>query len=181
MKTTVLGLALVAGLAAGPAALAANAKVEAPIRQFIDSFNKGDAKTAAATHAAGASIIDEPPPHYWTGPGAFGAWAADLDKDAKAHGDTDGKVTLGATTFESVTGDHAYAVMNAVYGYTEKGVAMREHGHFTFALVGGHGGWKIAAWAWSGAKAVAAPAAKPAAAAKPASPAKPAAKPAPGT
>ncbi len=182
MKTTVLGLTVIAGLAAGPAALAANAKVEAPIRAFIDAFNKGDSKAAAANNAAGLSIIDEPPPHYWTGPGAFAGWAADLEKDAKAHGDTDGKVILGATTFETVTGDHAYAVMNASYDYNEKGVAMREHGRFTFALVGGRGGWKIAAWAWSGAKPAPAPAAKPAAAApaKPAAPAKAAAVAKPG-
>jgi hypothetical protein len=177
MKTTHLGLALIAGLAGAPAAaLAANARVEAPIRAFIDAFNKGDMKTAAATHLASVSIIDEPPPHYWTGAGAFNGWAGDLAKDAKANGDTDGKVILGSTTDESVSGDHAYTVMNAIYAYTEKGVAMREHGRFTFALTGGRGGWKIAAWAWSGSKPMAAPAAaaKPASAAKSAAPAKPA-------
>ena len=84
--------------------------------------------------------------------------------DAKANGDTGGKVTLGSVTDEYVTGDHGYVVMNATYSYSEKGVAMREHGHFTFSLAGGKGGWKIAAWAWSGAKPMAAPAAKPAAA-----------------
>ncbi|HEY1449030.1 MAG TPA: nuclear transport factor 2 family protein [Caulobacteraceae bacterium] len=173
MHKSVLGLALAAGLAAGPV-LAANAKLEAPIHQFVDSFNKGDMKGATAANAAGGiSIIDEPPPYYWSGPGAFAGWAAAVDKDAKAHSDTDGKVTLGAASRADVTGDHAYVVMPATYSYNEKGVAMREPAHFVFALVREAGGWKIAAWTWAGGKPTPAPIpkvptlpAKPAAAAK---------------
>ena len=172
MNKSVLGLAVLAGLAAGPT-LAANAKLEAPIHQFVESFNKGDMKGAAAANVAGGiSIIDEPPPHYWTGAGAFAAWAAAVETDAKAHGDTDGKVTLGAATREDVNGDHAYVVMPATYSYTEKGVATREPAHFVFALAHGADGWKIAAWSWTGGKPAPAPAAKAAPAAKPAAPKK---------
>ena len=176
MKKTIIGLALVAGLAAGPV-LAANAKLEAPAHQFIDAFNKGDLKGAAAANAPGGiSIIDEVPPHYWTGAGAFSAWAADLATDAKAHGDTDGKVTLGAVQRSEMTGDHGYVVMAATYTYNEKGVAMREPARFVFAMVRGAGGWKIAAWTWAGGKPAPAPAAKAAPAVKPAPAAAPATK-----
>lgn len=175
MKTTVLGLALVAGLVGGHDAVAAIAKVEAPIHQFIDAFDKGDMKTAAATHMASATIIDEFPPHYWTGAGAFNNWATALMADAKANGDTGGKVTLGRVSLEHVEGDKAYVVTSATYSYVEKGAPMSEAGHFTFAMANGASGWKIAAWAWTGSKPMAA---KAAVAAKPATAAKPAAKPA---
>jgi len=45
----------------------------APIRTFMDAFNRGDAAAAAATHSATAdlTIIDEVSPHLWHGPQAF--------------------------------------------------------------------------------------------------------------
>src|SRR5512146_1542866 len=94
----IVTLAAGASLALGAAALAKPAPAAGlmtPIRQFIDSFNKGDIKTAEATHVAAPTIIDEVAPHHWQGQGAFQAWAGDLDKDAKAKGQTDEKVTLG--------------------------------------------------------------------------------------
>jgi hypothetical protein len=156
-------------------AAAASQGPTAPIRVFINDFNKGDNAGAKATHVASPSIIDEVAPHAWNGPGAFDAWAADLAKDATAHGDTGGKVTLGSTIKSQVDGDTAYVVIHATYAYNEKGQAMAEPASFTFALRHGAGGWKIASWAWNGttphavkAKATAAPAAaKPAAMAAP--------------
>jgi hypothetical protein len=57
MRYLTLGAVLclaVVGTAAGAAA--ADAQLAAPIQKFIDSFNKGDAAGAAATHAAGADL-----------------------------------------------------------------------------------------------------------------------------
>jgi hypothetical protein len=135
-----------------------------PIQTFIDSFNRGDAAAAAATHAAGAdlAIIDEFPPFLWQGPSAFQSWSADLDGDSKKRGITDQVVTISAPTREEESGDHAYVVVPAVYSYKERGVAMREAAQFVFALRKGADGWKIHGWAWTGPKpeaveAVAAP------------------------
>ncbi|MDQ3175311.1 MAG: hypothetical protein M3Q91_16640 [Acidobacteriota bacterium] len=53
----------VAGLAAGPtAAFDEKADVMVPVHQFVDGFNKGNTKTAAAASADQTSIIDEFPP-----------------------------------------------------------------------------------------------------------------------
>ncbi|HXU99016.1 MAG TPA: hypothetical protein VG166_00780, partial [Caulobacteraceae bacterium] len=84
------------------------------------------------------------------GPKGFESWAADLMKDAKAHGDTNAGVTLGNVARQEVTGSRAYVVFPAVYSFTEKGVALREAGHMTFVLARGKAGWKIAAWTWTG-------------------------------
>ena len=151
MKSTLLGLACLAAVSAASAAAAANAPLEAPIRQFIDAFNKGDVKAAGATHlASGVSIIDEVAPHNWQGPKAFETWAADLTKNDKAAGISDEKVTLGAVTREVVSGQTAYVVFAATYSFKQKGVAMHELAQMTFAMKKAGAGWKIAAWTWTG-------------------------------
>jgi hypothetical protein len=165
--TALSGTCLAAAASQGPMA---------PIRQFIDDFNKGDSAGAKAAHIASPSIIDEVAPHAWNGSGAFDSWSKDLGKDATAHGDTDGKVVLGSTIRSQTDGDTAYVVIHATYDYNEKGQAMAEPASFTFALHKEVAGWKIASWAWNGTTPHAVAAAKPKAAAPAA--AAPAAKPA---
>jgi ketosteroid isomerase-like protein len=148
LTVTTLALAVVAGgsvLAAAPAD-----GVMATIKTFLDDFNKGDMAGAAATQAADVAIIDEFPPHAWHGPTAFKDWTADLEKDAKAHGQTSQKVTLGRTVRNQVDGDTAYVVMAATFTYKEKGKAMVEPAQMAFALRKDAGAWKIAAWTWAG-------------------------------
>jgi hypothetical protein len=147
---TVPTLAL--AVAAGGSVLAAPPAdgVMTPIKTFLDDFNKGDTAGAAATQAPDVAIIDEFPPHAWHGATAFKDWAADLEKDAKAHGQTDQKVTLGRTVRSQVDGDTAYVVMAATFTYKEKGKAMVEPAQMAFALKKDGGAWKIAAWTWAG-------------------------------
>jgi hypothetical protein len=155
MKTVVLGLMCLAGLSTSSVAVAANAQLEAPIHQFIDSFNKGDIKTATAAHlATGVSIIDEVPPHHWQGPKAFATWAADLTKDDKAAGISDEAVALGNVTREVISGQTGYVVIAATYTFKQKGAAMREPAQMTFALTKAAKGWKIAGWTWTGTEPV---------------------------
>ncbi len=122
------------------------------------------------------SIIDEFAPHAWRGTDAFDTWSSDLDKYSKANGQTNEKVTIGATVRSVVDGDTAYVVTKATYTYKQHGKAMVEPAEMTFALKSGADGWKIASWAWDGATphAAAPPAPKaPAAAPAAAPPAKP--------
>lgn len=147
-----LSMAILVWSVMGVAAAAATPdKPTAPIGQFIDSFNKGDMKSAAAAYAAtDLAIIDEVPPHLWRGPGAFQAWSADLISDAQKRGFTEPKVTIANPTRQDVNGDRAYVVVPAVYTYKDHGVAMREPAQMTFALQQEAGGWRISGWAWSG-------------------------------
>jgi ketosteroid isomerase-like protein len=143
---------------------AADDAVMAPIQKFVDSFNKGDAAAAAATHAAGAelAIMDEVPPYIWRGAQAFQTWSADLAKDSEKQGITDQAVTLGAPTRQELSGDRAYVVVPAVYTFKQRGVSMREAAQMTFALKKEADGWRIHGWTWTGPKPQAvAPAAKP--------------------
>src|SRR5512134_3276330 len=85
-----------------------NKAVMAAVHQFVDAFNKGDTKAAAAVCADETSIIDEFPPHEWHGAGACAKWMADYDVDAKKNSITDGVVTLGTPKHVDVTADRAY-------------------------------------------------------------------------
>ena len=74
MKSLLIGAALSFGVGSAALAAAPDAQLTAPIHQFIDDFNKGDAKGAAAAYApTDIAIIDEVAPHIWRGKGAFAA------------------------------------------------------------------------------------------------------------
>jgi hypothetical protein len=140
-------------LVAVASAATPDAELLAPIHQFIDSFNKGDAAAAEAANVpTGIVIIDEVPPYLWQGPSAFKTWAKDLDTHDKSAGMTGQQVTLGKVSLTQSAPDHAYVAMEAVYSFKQNGVAMREPAHMTFALRKGTSGWKIAAWSWTASK-----------------------------
>ncbi|MDP3855676.1 nuclear transport factor 2 family protein [Phenylobacterium sp.] len=151
MKSLLVGLLCSIGLATATTAAAADARLAAPIGQFIDSFNKGDLKAAVATHMGDVAIVDEVAPFVWRGPGAVEAWAGDLAKDATAKGLTDQSVALSPATRELVSGDRAYVIVPAVYSFKDHGKPMREAAQMTFSLrKDAAGAWKINAWTWTG-------------------------------
>jgi hypothetical protein len=152
MKKAILALFACAALAS-TAIAATPADVTAPIRQFIDGFNKGDTKSAFAAYATGnITIVDEFAPHLWTGPNAAHEWAAAYDKHAAATGVTDGIVKYEAPTRTEIEGDLAYVIVPTVYLYKEHGKAFTEEGQITCVLHAEKGEWKIRSWVWSGVK-----------------------------
>jgi len=141
---------VVAALVAGPAFAAEKDDVMAPVKQFVDGFNKGDVKSALAACAEQTSIVDEFPPHEWHGPGACAAWAKDFDADAKKNGVTDGKVALGKPRHVDIAGDRAYVVVPTSYAYKLKGKPTKETGSMlTIALQKGASGWLMTGWTWT--------------------------------
>lgn len=149
MRKTWIALAMVV-LAGGLAAASDKTDVMAPVHQFVDGFNKGDAKTAVAACADQTSIIDDFAPHEWHGAGACSTWANDYEADAKKNGITDGVVTLGNPRHIDITADRAYVVVPANYTFKKKGKLVKETGSiFTLVLQKGEAGWRITAWAWA--------------------------------
>jgi SnoaL-like domain len=143
-----LGCAFCATVAA---AVTPDAALRAPIHQFIDSFNNGDAATAAATHVSDdLTIIDEVAPFIWKGHDAFKSWSDDLAADATKNGISDQWVTLGDTVRQESASGRAYVIVQAVYTYKLKGAPMREDAQMTFALRNTDAGWRIAGWTWTG-------------------------------
>ena len=137
-------------LASVMAAASEQSDVMTPVHQFVNGFNKGDAKTALAACADQASIIDDFPPYRWSGAAACSDWAQAYDAWAKQHGVTDGVVTLGRARGIEVVGDQACVVVPADFTYKQNGKPMKETGAtWTLVLHKGASGWLISAWTWS--------------------------------
>jgi hypothetical protein len=138
-------------LAGAQSALAADATaVMKPINGFVAAANANKPMSAYVT--ASQSVIDEFPPHHWTGPSAVKTWWADLDALSKKQGISDVALTLSQPTRVEQGADHAYVVAPAVVTYKQKAKSVREDGSMTFALDHSKAGWKIAALSWNGGK-----------------------------
>jgi len=145
-----LAVAMLAVGAAANAAASDKSDVMKSVSQFVDAFNKGDTKTAAAACADQTAIIDEFPPHEWHGSGACSTWMNDYDSDAKKNGITDGNVTLAKPRHVDVNGDRAYVVVPASYTYKQKGKPVKESASMlTVALQKSSADWKITGWSWT--------------------------------
>jgi ketosteroid isomerase-like protein len=128
----------------------------AAVRQYIDAFNKGDAKAMAAVFAVPGSILDGMAPHVWHGPTATQDWYRDVLVEGEQHGASDYHVTVGEPLHNNITGDAAYVVVPATMTFKVHGKQVTQTGAiFTVALRKLADGWRIAAWAW--AKGIAQP------------------------
>jgi ketosteroid isomerase-like protein len=150
MRASILALVFAVAFATTPAVASDSADAVATAHQFIDGVNKNDIKTAFAACASPASVIDEFPPHFWSGANACADWANDFDADAKKNGITDTVVTLGKPWRADVSGDRAYLVFPGQYAYKQHGKKMLErHSVWTVALKKRADGWRIVSWTWS--------------------------------
>ena len=104
-------------LATGPAAAADKADVISVVHQFLDGFNKGDAKSTVAPCAEQTSIIDDFPSHEWHGAGACSKWFSDFQAFVKASAITDPAVTVGKPWHVDVTADLAYVVAPTTFSF----------------------------------------------------------------
>lgn len=135
---------------ASPAFASDQTDVMATVHQFVDGFNKGDAKSALAACAEETSIVDEFPPHEWHGAGACAKWADDYEANAKKEGITDGAVALHKPRQVTVSGDRAYVVVPSDYVWKQNGKPKKEkNAAFAFALHKGTAGWRITGWSWA--------------------------------
>ena|SRR3979490_3352646 len=140
---------VVAALAAAPAVATDKSDVMSVIHQWVDAFNKGDAKSATAACADQTSIIDDFPPHEWHGTGACAKWFSDFQAFAKAGEMTEAIVTVGKPTHVDVTADVAYVVAPTTFSFTQKDKPVKELGTITLSLKKNAPGWRITGWAWA--------------------------------
>ena len=138
-------------LAAGPALAADDADAAlATVRQFGEAINKGDFKTAIDVQTPDVAIIDEVPPHHWSGQGAAVAWLNSWTAFATAGGITGQSMAWGEPARVEVDGDHAYVTRPGVFSFKRKGAQVSETGMLGAALLKTPAGWRISAWTWAG-------------------------------
>jgi ketosteroid isomerase-like protein len=149
MHTLLLALALTT-LGTHASASPQDSAVLRPINQFIDAFNKGDQKTAAALCSDITSIVDELPPYEWHGAGACAAWMSAWDADAKVKGITAASVVAASPRHLDVSGNRAYVVLPVTYTTTMATKTEKETASaLILTLEKRAQGWRIIAWAWS--------------------------------
>jgi len=148
LPKTALMLAFVC-LSGAALAQPANDAALAPIKAFVDAINAGSTPAAVATMTAAPSITDEFAPFHWQGKGTVSAWMDGDAADAKAHGVTDGVVTIGKPVHLTLQSDHGYAVVPMQYAYKEGGKPVTETALFTASLVKQQGKWLMSSWAYA--------------------------------
>ena len=136
-------------LLAGTAVAGDKTDVMVVLHQWVHAFNQGDMTAMAATCADQASIIDDFPPHVWTGAGACAGWATDFQAFVKSREITDPAVSLGKAWHIDVTADFAYVVAPTIFSFKHKGKAVTENGILTAVLQKGAPGWRMIGWAWA--------------------------------
>jgi hypothetical protein len=121
----------------------------APVKAFVAALNAGSVPAAEATMVPAPAITDEFAPFHWQGKGTVAAWMAGDDADAKAHGNTDGAVSIAKPLHLTVAADHAYAVVPMQYSYKQAGKPVTENALFTASLVKLKGKWLMSSWAYA--------------------------------
>jgi len=138
------------GTAESSSAMIDTVAVMKPVREFVASFNKGDATTSDAGCAHVTSILDDFPPHEWHGAEACRMWMQSYREYTTANGLADMIITLGDPKHVDVAGDRAYVVVPASYTIKVHGkLVHKTNSIVTFALERGATAWHLTGWAWA--------------------------------
>ena len=141
---------LVFGSAVEASVASNESEAMAPVHQFVNTFNKGDATSAPAGCSDVTSIIDDFPPFGWHGTDACAKWMDSYKAFAAANGIADMVITLGNPRHIDIVEDRAYVVVPANYTLKKAGKIVKKRGSIlTVALLRGASGWHITAWAWA--------------------------------
>lgn len=119
------------------------------VRAFVEGFNNDDIDLAQAACADETSIIDDFPPHEWTGRGATATWYRDMARMASEYCMSDWSVTLDEPRHVTVSERLAYVVVPIDVRWLQDGTPAERTGSMTVALREEAEGWRISACAWT--------------------------------
>ena len=124
--------------------------VLAAAHQYFDNLDNDHLQKALGMCNASVTIIDEFPPHEWSGTTACADWWKALNAYNDKNGITEAVAKLGVPWSVDVNGDRAYAVIPATYTYKQNGKTVTEsRSVWTVVLERTSAGWRITAWTWS--------------------------------
>ena len=121
----------------------------AAIRLFVEGFNNDDVEAMQATWADDASLIDDFPPHLWTGLGVATRWYRDMAAWATGYDMADWSVELAEPRHHVVSDRDAYVVVSFVARWLEEGAPAESAGSIAASLRELEGQWRISALAWT--------------------------------
>ena len=135
--------------ACGTAGASDKTDAMAVVNKWVDSFNKGDGKSASSYCADGAVIIDDFAPHVWQGSGACASWYKDYEAFTAKAQITAASVALGKARHLNIDSGYAYLVTPTTLTYTKAGKPVTDKAVVTMSLKKGGSGWQITGWAWA--------------------------------
>ncbi len=119
------------------------------VRRFVEGFNNDDVDAAQAACADETSIIDDFPPHQWTGQGATTSWYREMAGWAAEYGMSDWSVILDEPRHVIVSDRQAYVVVPVSARWLENGTPAERTGSLAVALSEPAEAWRISAFAWT--------------------------------
>jgi ketosteroid isomerase-like protein len=126
----------------------------APVRRFVDAFNRADAAPPTDAFTADAVITDDLPPFRWTGADALPRWWGVLFGDTEARraelARRSRRMLLGPVRHLFVAGDEGYVAIPAtITAVGQDGAPRTMGGEFSFTLRRERDGWRLTSHAWA--------------------------------
>ena len=119
------------------------------IRRFVEGFNDNDVNLMLAACADETTIIDDFPPHQWSGRGATTTWLRDMNEMATTYGMSDPAVILEEPSMAIVSERNAYLVVPIDVRWLEYGDPAASRGFMAVALRDEAEEWRILTLAWT--------------------------------
>ena len=119
------------------------------VRRFVEGFNNDDVDEAQAACLDETAIIDDFPPHQWTGEGATTRWYREMAGWAAEYGMSDWSLTLDEPRHVIVSDREAYVMVPVAARWLEDGTPAERTGALAVALREPPDGWRISAFAWT--------------------------------
>src|SRR6478752_8280008 len=116
------------------------------VREFVAGFNADDAVRMQAACTDATSIIDDFPPHEWSGSGAATTWYLDMSGMASGYGMSAWSVTLDEPRDVTVSGGRAYVAVPVGVRWQQEGKPVERPGFLTASLREEARGWRISAF-----------------------------------
>ena len=121
----------------------------APVRLFVDGFNRADIELAERACAGEMVVIDDIPPFEWQGPRSATRWFRDMTAFGDSFGMSEPSVELRTPRQVIVDGSRAYVVVPIHVQWLEGGRRPTREGWMTLALTQEAVDWRISALTWT--------------------------------
>jgi ketosteroid isomerase-like protein len=114
----------------------ADAKEDAAslVRQFMDAYNRDDAKTLISACASEASILYDVPPYHWSGRDTCTRWLKDVRNEEHRIDIANTVATLEKIRHVMVSGTHAYVTVDLHFSFRWHGKEGEEQDVALFTL-----------------------------------------------
>ncbi len=123
--------------------------VLAKMQQLVSGFNTSDSSARSGNLMPSLSIVDDLPPFHFQGPNAHSDWEHAFQTHAKENETSESAIRLLDATYVNVRGDHAYAVVPAVYSSKRRNEPIQQSCIITAVLEKSGGNWRIVSWVWT--------------------------------